>query len=1297
MDLTEVHAQPRKSLARRVSFASHAHIRLFEVRDKPNGSQGSPSSPQEPSEEHNDENEHPTPAPSRRRSSMRRRSSTGFSEFGEQSMEMDEDETAPLPTDFLKQNGYQLDGSAVEDDEFTDEDEDEDDDMEITEAIRLNIERKRSLSLGGQAHGSLPGRRRSSIAPVTVTQGRSENQPPRHLQPPQEDDETRPEDQAEGDMSMSSANSQSFVSEGSSMDETQPMEFTAPVGKALRPPSRPSERWLALQAATHAGIPQDKSPSQEDDDEGDSGVYRESEPMELTDAMDRLMKARASLGMSPGSGNANDTVSDMDMDGEGGSAVQEDYQDDSFTSTEDSFAGDSMGDKTVNVTTMIRTSLGTQDFSMNTANTGGTVDEDRPVKLPLGIDSATTPAPKAVTPTGPSPPSEPASAPPVSEPPPPAAQLPSSVFSASTTRPSVFAPPPKTPAQPPRSPSKAPPSATIPKPFSFSLSRTPARPPVLNSPASQFNAAAPGPSSVAASGANAPRSPAVQKPTAAFAPPSARKSPMKRPAPPESEAAHQPSPAKRTAVGKLEPSKMAPFQKPVESEQQAANRRTSMVRRPSGYFAQRKSLGAGILPPANGTAGSAGDRPASPKKAAGGLGLGRARASVGAAPSGQGLGLSAKPRSAEGGSLYPDVSRIAEEDPPTPSRSRANSAPPESPTKCERESLRQAVAAPSPTRGSPSPASPRTGSPTPIRRPLGHSRSASPALPPSPAARLASSATVPLRQASPTQVSPGEASLRDTGIVLSRPSGTDTPVESAVTEQWRAGVERDDAGYDDEEPPISIEQFFDMTGIRFMDELTMPKPRQSVVAPPHLRTRARRRSSAEFSEAEEDPIPLAEFAVAMAVELPRLELFSAVANDLSAWIEESRKICVEAERETEKVTPELFRDFVAADESEQGLLIHQLKLIKAYNYSTAKSQWYDWKMDWAQRLYTRARQEFTNLESDAQGLARIIKQAQATLPDLREEYAQVMAELEQEQTDIAEIENSDQDYLGELKATIAEQGSELEVFRTDVSEGKAKLDRLHEKLAEIESQKQEATTAIARAQYNVHIQKESTTSAVFRLKDELEALQDLHLWRTTKITSDLIQLVYASRFQVSIPCMKYRPTLSGVAVTRAKNFHVRERDPFPRFTSLALQASQQMLTENEGRLSVRQIVERLGDFWSSCSQLRSQFTFLAIKCPLSVQATSSDGAGLPDLLAKATIMFPGANGKATVSFIFDRPTYSAWPLSIKSLNADVEVHYGRIERQTILDAVLGRLAQATPTDNHGCLLDACIEAMEQYE
>ena len=58
---------------------------------------------------------------------------------------------------------------------------------------------------------------------------------------------------------------------------------------------------------------------------------------------------------------------------------------------------------------------------------------------------------------------------------------------------------------------------------------------------------------------------------------------------------------------------------------------------------------------------------------------------------------------------------------------------------------------------------------------------------------------------------------------------------------------------------------------------------------------------------------------------------------------------------------------------------------------------------------------------DATYLAGVIKEAQDMLPDLRQEYEEVMRQLEQEQADIDEIENSDKDYLNELKATIAEQ------------------------------------------------------------------------------------------------------------------------------------------------------------------------------------------------------------------------------------------------------------------------------------
>ena len=48
---------------------------------------------------------------------------------------------------------------------------------------------------------------------------------------------------------------------------------------------------------------------------------------------------------------------------------------------------------------------------------------------------------------------------------------------------------------------------------------------------------------------------------------------------------------------------------------------------------------------------------------------------------------------------------------------------------------------------------------------------------------------------------------------------------------------------------------------------------------------------------------------AMAVDVPQLELYHDLAHQLTAWVEESKKICRQAEEDAIKVTPALFREF----------------------------------------------------------------------------------------------------------------------------------------------------------------------------------------------------------------------------------------------------------------------------------------------------------------------------------------------------------------------------------------------------
>jgi hypothetical protein len=84
---------------------------------------------------------------------------------------------------------------------------------------------------------------------------------------------------------------------------------------------------------------------------------------------------------------------------------------------------------------------------------------------------------------------------------------------------------------------------------------------------------------------------------------------------------------------------------------------------------------------------------------------------------------------------------------------------------------------------------------------------------------------------------------------------------------------------------------------------------------------------------------------------------------------------------------------------------------------------------------------------------------------------------------------------------------------------------------------------------------------------------------------------------------------------------------------------------------------------------------------------------MSDFNATAMIIFLNIKAKVFVCFKLNLDTFSSWPMSISATKCKVEAAYGPI---IILNAVIGRLGQATPVDNHACLLDACIEAMAQY-
>ena len=362
MDMTSIvrfDENTRKSLGRRVSFANHAHVRLFEVPEQNTNSTASPqSSPAAEIENRgatNDENAYPGASNFKRRSSIRR--SIAFSEGGgEESMDMDSDDTGYSPAAFFRAGNNFDEGDYLPD--FGDEGDYANDDMDVTEAIPHNIMRRRS-SLG------VP---RQPLANLTSP-------------PPTMDNRGEEVDEASMEMSLVEEDSTQSQSATSENNDSRPMEFTVPL---VRPPKPPSDAWLALRAATHSG---DTPYIPSSDDEEERGVR----DMELTDAVTRLEAARNSIAL--------------------GNSDGEDAQPDSFNSTEDSFAEENSvvsddGNQTVNVTQLMRRvslALSTGDSTMEATDVYSAQDASA---------SATSADPSEVLPSAPPPVVRPSPVPP---------------------------------------------------------------------------------------------------------------------------------------------------------------------------------------------------------------------------------------------------------------------------------------------------------------------------------------------------------------------------------------------------------------------------------------------------------------------------------------------------------------------------------------------------------------------------------------------------------------------------------------------------------------------------------------------------------------------------------------------------------------------------------------------------------------------------------------------------------------------------------------------------------------------
>ncbi|KAG8684662.1 hypothetical protein FRC08_013565, partial [Ceratobasidium sp. 394] len=506
----------------------------------------------------------------------------------------------------------------------------------------------------------------------------------------------------------------------------------------------------------------------------------------------------------------------------------------------------------------------------------------------------------------------------------------------------------------------------------------------------------------------------------------------------------------------------------------------------------------------------------------------------------------------------------------------------------------------------------------------------------------------------------------------SRASAVGAGVGAKSPAQWRNGVQNE--AELDEVPSISASDFLKMTRISFMDGLTVK--RRSTIG---LGVLGRGRDDSQ------PPAGVADYIIAMTVGVPQLETFNYASKELKEYISNGKKAIRILEDDLDANNPYLFKEYLASGEEDRRAIEETLGGHKEAMRMRSKMSWYKWRHGFVQEMQAAADQEAELLKQDLESLRAVGSRFSEPIPSLREQHAKLKAQLATERAAVEAVKDCDPEAMEELKAGIAEQNTQIESYKADVQSSAAKLEKLKAKLEEVESDKRALLEQMRTHQEQLDALH--PTVEIVNLRDEFEKLQRLHLWRAVKLEERYIELVYDDRYRVQLECVAFKPVPSGCRI-HAIPLKGQQKDQFPALTELVLDLAQAILRQASS-LNLKKVVRMLGRLWTSISHLRCNLRLLAMKYPVTI-VRANNGFGFK---ATTCLRFPRSNGLAKITFTAEEQHVREWGRQLHTMGAEIDIVYGNLDRDLILDVVRERISEAVIEESYGLMLDACADAV----
>jgi len=414
--------------------------------------------------------------------------------------------------------------------------------------------------------------------------------------------------------------------------------------------------------------------------------------------------------------------------------------------------------------------------------------------------------------------------------------------------------------------------------------------------------------------------------------------------------------------------------------------------------------------------------------------------------------------------------------------------------------------------------------------------------------------------------------------------------------------EDDEENDEDDGSRIHLQDFLNMTSIRFM-ELTTIK---------HLPSRGARATRDSFVPNKDD-VSLQRRVVAGACTVPMLELYQHSCRELKKYISEGRRIMREIETETLEENPPLFQEYMNATPDFKLIMDNQFKNVKTHARLLSKAMWYEWRSQLQDGLKEGLVRIGEGMDNDEKLLNKEQKLLDSVLPGLQKQLDTL--ELEHRDLRLAADELADCD-PEDLDAA----RDELEGLGEDVATKMAKIEALQAQLAATESSLVDCTERRAQCLSDIEesekVREECrgwTSSEISVLKAEVINLERIYGWAITGFVGSTVSMTYLKEIELVFDVSAIEGRQSAAQVDLWYIAASRELDPVPQTPDrmFFLQCIRDYLRSAvQARSKMSELLPIVSRSWDKAIEVAQNLRILNSTFPTTVSRTSDSSVAV---------------------------------------------------------------------------------------